>query len=443
MAVSAPFHRREDSGPTGGMMRISTGHRGEEFSVLLVEDNPGDAFLLQEAVDNGRSPLFRFKHTATLTEAIEVLDATPNFDVMLVDLSLPDSFGIDTLQQIRAYAPTTPVVVLTGRDDDRLALDALQAGAEDYLTKGVVDGGTLTRVIRHAIERSQATRRIHELNTELRSTLDDRLGELSATQEQNIRHERLTALGTLAGGVAHELNNPLMGVINHIQYAIKKLGPEAQAIESSLSEALKYSRRCAEIVHDLLSFSRRGTIVHMPGGVVGDMNTAVREALRDARAATDAADIEVHLELAEAIAAVAIDESRLRQVILNVICNACQAMDGCEERRLVCRTVPGDRDATVYIGDTGPGMDEETSRKVFDMFYTTKAQGEGTGIGLALCHSLIDSVGGRIWVESVPGRGTVFAVTVPAAAGTTATHTSEDNPTAEYSPTAEESLTEH
>ncbi len=126
----------------------------EQISVLLVEDNPGDARLIQEALKEARASEFELLHVGRLQEALRRLAEEP-FQLILLDLSLPDAFGLDTLRQAHAAAPEIPIVILTGLDDEESAVRAVQEGAQDYLVKGRIDGNLLVRSLRYAIERNR------------------------------------------------------------------------------------------------------------------------------------------------------------------------------------------------------------------------------------------------------------------------------------------------
>jgi diguanylate cyclase (GGDEF)-like protein len=163
----------------------------ETVRVLLIEDNPGDARLVEILLSEaGLSPSFEVTHTERLGEALERLDRSV-FDVILLDLSLPDSSGLETVDQMRMASPRTPVVVLSGQDDEETALQALQCGAEDYLVKGRGDGELIARSIRYAIERKKAEEKLAYLAqydplTDLanRALFQDRLGQALARTER-------------------------------------------------------------------------------------------------------------------------------------------------------------------------------------------------------------------------------------------------------------------
>lgn len=139
-----------------------------QVSALLVEDNPGDAVLLRSLIPGAESPAVTLEHVTRLQEAVERVGEA-DFDVILLDLSLPDSTGVDTIIQMREAAKGTPIIVLTGLDDEQTAMIALQQGAQDYLIKGQVDGDLLVRAARYAIERQRLIRELQEALAQIRT----------------------------------------------------------------------------------------------------------------------------------------------------------------------------------------------------------------------------------------------------------------------------------
>jgi PAS domain S-box-containing protein len=224
--------------------------------------------------------------------------------------------------------------------------------------------------------------------------------------------DRMASVGTLAAGVAHEINNPLAYVITNIEAAtteIKKLARNSRAVEA-LVEAKDGAERVRKIVQDLKTFSRADDDsrerVDLKSVVVSSIGLAMNEIRHRARLVR---------ELAEA-PRVDANAGKLGQVVVNLLVNAAQAIPEGEadrhEIRVVTRTAD-DGHAVLEVKDTGPGMPPEIRRRIFDPFYTTKAVGEGTGLGLTICHGIVAALGGSIEVESAVGAGATFRVTLP------------------------------
>jgi C4-dicarboxylate-specific signal transduction histidine kinase len=315
----------------------------------------------------------------------------------------------------RERVPGVPIIVLTGTDDDDLGVRALQGGAEDYLVKGQVDTRLLVRAIRYAKQRHAHLEDVRRLNEELKTSLDTKLAELRSAQEKSVRNERMAAIGTIAAGVAHELNSPLMGVINHIQYAQAKLPKEFARVHDALAGALEYTRRCASIIQALLMHARQdvptGAAVRLSHARVGE---AVSVALRDARNLLEACRVRVDLDIVEPLPEVSLDQSTLQLVLLNLVRNACHAMRHDSEPAVSIAARAEGENVEITVRDRGEGIEPEMLDQVFEPLFSTKPSGMGSGLGLALCKCLVENAGGKIWASSRVGEGTVFAITLPA-----------------------------
>src|SRR5271166_2901194 len=221
---------------------------GENIQVLLVEDNEEHAALMRELLLKSDHPVFEVMHFGTLRNALDALDLS-GFQIILLDLSLPDSEGMTTFQRMQNRAPDLPIVVLTGLDDEGLAVETVKRGAQDYLLKGHVDDRLLVRSLLYALERKKNQHELKRARDDLEKRVEVRTGELVAaneklqheiterkraetalmesnqqladaleklreTQEHVIQRERLHALGRMASGIAHDFNNahaPILG----------------------------------------------------------------------------------------------------------------------------------------------------------------------------------------------------------------------------------------
>ncbi len=258
--------------------------------------------------------------------------------------------------------------------------------------------------------------------------LDTHLRTLRATQAQLVQAGKMAAVGTLAAGVGHEINNPLSYIVSNLEHAceeadalMKRLeqGPEdvrerLREMEQVLREALMGADRVRRIVRDLKTFSRQDEDTRGPVDLRAVMDSAAKLAAGELRPRAQLVRDYTEVPRVEG------NEARLAQVFLNLIINAAQALpEGKPEQnevRLVTRSV-GEEFVAAEVHDTGSGIPPEVVGRIFDPFFTTKPVGVGTGLGLALCHAFITSMGGRIEVESQVGRGTMFRVTLPVARG--------------------------
>jgi two-component system NtrC family sensor kinase len=241
--------------------------------------------------------------------------------------------------------------------------------------------------------------------------------ERKKLEQQLWQAEKLTALGELIAGVAHELNNPLTTVIGFTQLLRRQDWPEKAA--SDLARIAREAGRCARIVKNLLVFARQRTAEKKEV----DINQALRNTLELRAYRLRVKNIALNLNLDEKLPCTLADGYQLQQAFLNIINNAEQAMaevDGA--RTLTIRTSVVQRleyDGTgglairIEFQDSGPGIPLENINRIFDPFFTTKPEGEGTGLGLSMCFGIVREHGGRIWAENLPGGGALFIIELP------------------------------
>ncbi len=248
--------------------------------------------------------------------------------------------------------------------------------------------------------------------------------ELHRTQEALRVRDRLASVGTLAAGVAHEINNPLTYVIANLSYALtvmeelkqeNRFGPDLKDFEEALIEAQDGAERVKSIVRDLKTFARSDTDSI---GVL-DVNSVLESSLKMvANEIRHAARLSLELDNVPAVLG---NESKLGQVFINLLVNAVQALPEGKalSNEISIRTKSEEDGVTITVADSGCGMSEETASRAFDPFYTTKKVGVGTGLGLCICHNIVNSMGGDIRIESRLNKGTTVMVRLPSADITT------------------------
>ena len=262
------------------------------------------------------------------------------------------------------------------------------------------------------------TRALRKSRAELQDwgrTLEEKVEEatqdLQIAQAEAARSEKLASVGQLAAGIAHELNNPLTGVLTFSHLVRKQLpddSPEAEDLDLVIQE----TKRCAVIIRRLLDFAREKT----PEKKYSDINKLIRETTHLIHQSAQVADIDIILDLDEAIPAVWIDEDLVKQVIMNMLVNAQHAIDDGGTISVKTRDRRQDEEndmVEISITDTGCGISEENLQRIFDPFFTTKGVGKGTGLGLSVSHGTIVAHGGMIEVSSEEGVGTEFRVYLP------------------------------
>ncbi len=528
------------------------------IAILLVEDNPADAAWIAEMLAEATTVQFSVLHASRLSDALTCLREN-SFDIILLDLSLPDGSGLDTVIQAHAAVPTIPIVVMSGLGDEDLAVQALHEGAQDYLVKGQVDSHLLVRSLRYAIERRQAEDALQKAHDELELRVRQRTGELILTNEAlldeiaerkkveeelekswerlaeaqriarignwdwdirtnelhwsdeiyrifgltypefgttydaffqlvhpddrdflkkavnealygkpySIEHrvvlpdgsircvheeaevtfgengepirmvgtvqditekkeneirllmsERLAALGQIASGIAHEINNPLAAIAacaDGILNRLRKGQIATELFENYLGIIQEEVARCKGITTSMLSFVRKATYEKK----YVDVNYVLDKTIELIGFQGRLKEIDVRKNY-RGVLTVFGSEGELRQVFLALLVNALDAMGDRGALTLSTGTISDDtsgRDegssVLITIRDNGPGIPPEFVGKVFDPFFTTKADAGGIGLGLSIVHTIIKDHNGTIHVSSEQGKGTAFRIILP------------------------------
>jgi signal transduction histidine kinase len=305
----------------------------QQINVLVLEDDPVCAGLLQDLL----RPVSQFELTAVgrFDEGLRQLGAG-SFEIVLLDLSLPDRMGLATYRDLRDRWPALPIVVLTGSDDQKLALQAVREGAQDYLVKGEFEGKMLVRVIHCAIERKRAgdeLRRGAEFlkRKQAMETLEKTLSELHRAHEelkdaqmQVVQSEKLEAVSTFAGGIAHEVKNPLQTILLGVDF-LRNSFPEAnQDVQMVLDDMDSAAARADAVIRGLLEFSA----YNKRDVKDQDLSTIVEHALRSVHGEMARHSIRLTEELAPNLPLVRLDLKTIKHVLINLLLGAIQAMSG-------------------------------------------------------------------------------------------------------------------
>lgn len=262
-----------------------------------------------------------------------------------------------------------------------------------------------------------AVNQLNEMQQTLESKVEERTQQLQTAQRKLIQADRLASLGQLAASVAHEINNPVSGVLN-LSMLLERLMANGAFPPGREAEFRKYlglisteTARVGRIVSDLLAFSRRSKPQRAPA----DLNKIVRATLNLTQHKLKLLSTEILLDLQETLPQVECDSSQMQQVVLNLVLNAAQAMQPKSGGTLTIRTRLVDQGTNVELSvqDTGEGIAPENLSKIFDPFFTTKADGKGVGLGLAVLYGIVKAHDGEVEVSSKRNVGTTFTVTVP------------------------------
>jgi two-component system NtrC family sensor kinase len=267
--------------------------------------------------------------------------------------------------------------------------------------------------------RDQLREALFEINRgaqQLEAKVAERTAQLQQAQRRLLQADRLASLGQLAASVAHEINNPLSGVLNFsalMSRILKEDGVPRERVpefRGYLDRVSEQTARAGRIVSDLLAFSRRSK----PQSAPSDLNGIVRTTVGLVSHKLKLLNVEAVLELDETLHPLPCDVSQIQQVVLNLVMNGAEATRPHGSGRVSVVTRHSPDGALLAVSDDGEGIPRETLDHIFDPFFTTKDEGKGVGLGLAVVYGIVHSHGGRIEVESTVGRGTTFEVTLPA-----------------------------
>lgn len=377
----------------------------KQIKIFFLEDNPDDVELeVYELKKAGFDISFDIARNRK-----EFLEKAPDFasDIILADYSLPDITGIEAISLCRQMKIDTPVILITGEGNELIAVDSLRLGAIDYIIKRNIAGlpARVSRALeiwndRKARERAEA--------------------EEKRLQQILFESQKMEAIGRLAGGVAHDFNNILTGIIGFSELC-RFDTPRGSDIHNNLQSILDLSQRGADLVKQLLIYSRK-----MPMEFKKiDLNSFIVETMQFLKRMVEET-IEIKLELQKDIPKIKCDTGKFIQVLMNLTLNARDAMQG--KGILTIKTGQGfpedefsparpENHVNEYIclsiSDNGSGIDKGDIKKIFDPFFTTKRIGKGIGLGLAIVYSVVKAHDGLIKVLSEKGIGTTFNIYLP------------------------------
>jgi two-component system NtrC family sensor kinase len=336
--------------------------------------------------------------TAARVAGVIAITAIPRSAAYLTARDLLDNLMLVSMALIVAGAVVALLIShrLT-KPLEQLALGAERIGQGDFDTRVHAESSDEIGALAVAFNR-------------MASGLQEREHALIQAQRALVHSAKMAAFGQLGAGIAHEVNNPLAGILGHAQLAIRRLGPENPA-KASLDLIAQETRRCSDIIKNLLRFARQDTPQFQPVNA----NEAVGAALSIVDHQLSLHGIRIVRELGESLPQVNGDINQLQQVLVNLAINAQQAMAG-QRGELSVRTRAVGGQVLIELQDSGPGISSELQKKIFEPFFTTKAAGQGTGLGLSVSYGIIESHGGRIEVRSSPGHGATFVISLPVAA---------------------------
>jgi signal transduction histidine kinase len=363
-------------------------------NVLLIEDNPGDADLVRLRLVEGKSPV-TVSCVNRLSDGLAALTKnTPA--VVLLDLNLPDSHGADTFRRVMEHAPNVPVVVLSGQDDEALAIKAVHQGVQDYLIKGNISSKQLERAIRYAVERQGLLRAL----------------DIAQKQQLEFKNQFLSH-------VSHELRTPLTCIHQYVTLILDGLaGPVVPEQSDHLKTVLRSVNQLHAMIRDLLEATRAESGKMRVELRCISLKELVQQAAAMLRPTAEEKKIGLEIGLDQRLPLVHADPDRVLEVLINLVDNAIKFT--APEGSVVIKACMVEADpGSVYlsVSDTGRGIGPEAKALIFERLYqdpdSIDNSRSGLGLGLFICREIVRLHQGRIWVSSELGQGSTFTFTLP------------------------------
>lgn len=393
--------------------------------ILIVDDDE----IVLGAVLSSIEDMFEIRGTESPEEALRILE-TDAFEILVSDLMMREMYGLDLIKAAREIRPDIAVIVITGYASKEVAVKSLREGVHDFLEKPLTPDMIIRSVngvwerLKIELENRRLMEELSRTNERLLAEAEDRKRaehDKAKLETQLLQARKMEAIGVLAGGIAHEFNNILTPISGYAAMTLEDLSGNSEA-GKYLGEILKASERAAELIRQILTFSRQADLKMSPlkiQFVLGEALKLLKSTLPATIEIVDKADRNCGYVLA--------DSTQIYQVVMNLCTNAFHAMwetGGTLEVDLTEIQVmhagippyPGMKPGkyvALTVGDTGTGMDGGIVDRIFEPYFTTKEEGKGTGMGLAIVHGIVTNHNGYITVDSEPGKGSAFHVWLP------------------------------
>lgn len=370
--------------------------------VLVVEDNPGDAALIEATLTSGSTGAIELVYATTIGQALEQLERT-TLDVVLLDLGLPDGHGVACVEQLRRNHRHLPIVVLTGINDEQMAMACIAAGAQDYLCKDRVLSHNVRRAIDYAIARRDAA--MHTARSDQLERENAQMQEVSRAKSQFI------------ASMSHELRTPLNAIIGFGEMLRKGIvTPDSRDYPKCIEHICTSGKHLLNLINDILDMAKiesgkmefqceRISTAAVIAEVVDICGTLMRDKSISVTVANDQELDELY-----------VDVLRFKQILYNFLSNAIKFTPhgGCAS---IHTCVEGLDHFRIEVRDNGVGIANEELPQLFQDFQQlgvgARTSRQGSGLGLALTRRLVEAQGGRVGVRSSPGKGSAFFAVLP------------------------------
>ena len=385
----------------------------QQKHLLIVDDEPVILQILRAVFEDEPYRLTAAGNGADARRVIE----EQGCDLLITDKNLPDLSGLELLRLAKERNPLTEVIVITGYASLETAVEALELDAFDYVLKPLNNVFDIRKKVRQALvkqEMALENQRLIARLTDQNARLEKALDEARTLQQELIQSEKLAGIGTLAAGVAHEISSPLFGIMGLGEAIVDE--PDRQLTVQYATDIVEYCKNIRDIVVELSSYSRTSNREYMTSV---DVPRVIEDALRLIERSTAVQGVTFKLNMDERQGPVVVHArtNEIQQVFVNLIRNAAEAVIDRHGRdgagRVEIEAGPGDGYVWARVHDNGVGIPADKVGVIFDPFYTTKAPGKGTGLGLNVVFRILTKYRGTITVDSTVGEGTVFTLKIP------------------------------
>lgn len=386
----------------------------DEQKILIIEDNPGDFFLIKEFLKRTTLPRYQIYHAEKISDA-EILLKQEDFKLILMDLFLPDSEGINTFKKIFPLSAHTPVIVLTGLVNEEITANTLQQGAQDYLVKGEYDEKLLEKTIRYAIERKHNQELIIKAEEITRNKLEALVKERTKELEEAIKKEKqLVELKNQFVAIAsHEFRTPLSTIrfaADYLHDYLERL--DKDEIKSKLKKIEKQVVHMAALLEDVIMAGRtelnKIPVVKSTIKLKSLLDKIQEEVLYSTKNSH-----RIELILVCEKESIQTDEKLLRNILINLLTNAIKFSPGKES--IGFKMVSEENNLIIEVSDKGIGISDEDMPKLFEAFHrgSNTTSISGTGLGLSIVKKAVELLKGEITIKSKLDEGTSIKVLLP------------------------------
>jgi signal transduction histidine kinase len=377
------------------------------LKILLIEDNLAEARLLQEFIKLTKSQNFGLVHVQRLQDGINQLNSQ-KYDVILLDLTLPDSQGLSSIPQLLQQNPSNPIIVLTNTNDEELAIEAVRQGAQDYLVKRHVNPDTLVRSVRYAVERKQFLEQLNQINQTLETQVEEKTTELLKSQEINQLKSEFMAM------LSHDIRNPLNTILlaaGLIEKYQKELTNNSQIDYVQLIRSA--IKNVSHLVDEasLIGKSDSGQLPYQPH--ILNLENLCSELVKQSQLPAQEQQLNLIFTSSEHCFQFLGDETLLKHIISNLLNNAIKySIPG---GTVLFELIKQEKTVILRFQDQGIGMSEKDQKKLFQPFHRGENIGiiPGSGLGLTIVQQCVIAHRGEITVNSQVGVGSTFTVTLP------------------------------